>query len=76
MKNAKFLRILKVRGSVLKVRGSVLKFIPRFGRFEVRLPEVREVRGSEFPGSTQHEPAHLGAESLKKPHNIVTLLFC
>ena len=54
VKNAKFLRILKVRGSVLKVRGSVLKSMPRFGRFEVRLPKVREVRGSEFPGSTQH----------------------
>ena len=47
VKNAKFLRILKVRGSVLKS-------MPRFGRFEVRLPKVREVRGSEFPGSTQH----------------------
>ena len=54
MKDVKFLRILKVRGSVLKVRGSVLKSIPRFGRFEVRFPEVREVRGSEFSGSTQH----------------------
>ena len=49
-----FFRILKVRGSVLKVRGSVLKFKSRFGRFEVRLPEVREVRGSEYSGSTQH----------------------
>ena len=54
VKDVKFLRILKVRGSVLKVRGSVLKSIPRFGRFEVRFPEVREVRGSEFSGSTQH----------------------
>ena len=49
-----FFRILKVRGSVLKVRGSVLKFKSRFGRFEVRLSEVREVQGSEYSGSTQY----------------------
>ena len=33
--------------------GSVLKSKQRFGRFEVRFSEVREVRGSEFIGSFQ-----------------------
>ena len=33
--------------------GSVLKSKQRFGRFEVRFSEVREVQGSEFIGSFQ-----------------------
>ena len=33
--------------------GSVLKSKHRFGRFEVRFPEVREVRGSVISGSFQ-----------------------